>query len=182
MQHAMRTRLRSNKSAGASGHSLVVTVIILALLGALGISGLHIAGTNMLIAANERDARDALLQADSGANIGHVFLETAIDAVNSSFYDDGTNASDWRDATGFDPADFPLKLRLDGNGTTYIRCSALARWPIAGSAVQIGTGYEGTGRSASHGGVSGNFLIRAHRVGRSGSHGEVDLGWRHLIR
>ena len=163
------------------GQSLLITVIILALLSALGVAGLHVAYLNMRIAANERDAKEAFFQADSGANIGHVLLEEALETVNASFYDDGTNASLWQFETTFDPNDFATVLRRAG-GATHIRCGMLRREPVQGAAVQIGSGYEGEGLSASRGGVSATYLIRAHRVGHRGSHAEVDLGWKHVIR
>ena len=163
------------------GQSLLITVIILALLGALGVAGLHVAYLNIRIAANERDAKEAFFQADSGVNIGHVLLEEALENVNATFYDDGTNASLWQFDTTFDPKDFATVLQGSG-GATHIRCGILRREPVPGAAVQIGTGYGGEGQSASHGGVSATFLIRAHRVGNRGSHAEVDLGWRHVIR
>ena len=180
----MRTHFPPNKirPLRPQGHALLVTVIILALLGAFGVAGLHVAGLNMLIAANERDAKDALFQADSGVNMGLAFLEQALKSVNASFYDDGTNASAWQGETTFDPAEYPMVWNREGSAATYVRCGMLSRSIIPGSAVQIGTGYEGLGHSASRGGVSGVFLIRAHRVGRHGSHAEVDLGWEHVIR
>lgn len=183
----MRTHSPQNNDHATQprGHSLLVTVIILALLGALGVAGLHVANLNMRIAANERDARDALYQADSGVNIGSVFLEEALNSINSSFYDDGsnaTNASAWQDETAFDPDDYPCVWNREGGMGTYVRCGMIGRAPIPGTAVQIGTGYEGAGHSASLGGVSRTFLIRAHRIGRFGSQAEVDLGWEHVIQ
>lgn len=183
----MRTHSPQNNDHATQprGHSLLVTVIILALLGALGVAGLHVANLNMRIAANERNARDALYQADSGVNSGSVFLEEALNSINSSFYDDGsnaTNASAWQDETAFDPDDYPCVWNREGGMGTYVRCGMIGRAPIPGTAVQIGTGYEGAGHSASLGGVSRTFLIRAHRIGRFGSRAEVDLGWEHVIQ
>ena len=180
----MHTHFLPNRapSEQAGGYSLLLTVIVLALLGVLGVAGLHVASLNIRIAANERDAKDAFFQADSGVNIGHVLLEDALLSVNASLYDDGSNASLWQNESTFDPSDFPTVLNRNETAATYIRCGMLRRANIPGTAAQIGTGYEGEGLSASSGGVSGTFLIRAHRDGHRGAQAEIDLGWEHVIR
>jgi hypothetical protein len=180
----MPTRSPSNNALnpGQRGQSLLVTVIILALIGALGMAGLHVADLNMRMAANERDARDAFFLADSGVNIGHVLLESALENANASFYDDGSNASVWQSETTFNPDDFATALAGPAGGTTHIRCGMLRRDHVPGAAVPIGGGYDGEGLSASHGGVSTTFLIRALSVGKRGSRAQVDLGWLHVIR
>lgn len=63
---------------------------------------------------------------------------------------------------------------------TYIRAGILDTGALAGSAMQIGAGYEGMGKGAAHGGSFVNFLVRSHREGERNSRSEVDLGWRHI--
>lgn len=170
---------------GNRGHTLLTTVIILALLGALGVAGLNGAHVNMRAAANERDAKDAFFQADSGVNLGHVFLEEAITEVNSSVFDDGTtatNATHWEHSVDFDTADYPLAWDSDAFTGTFVRFGVLRRMTLPGAAAQTGGGYEGPGLSSAGGGAAVIFLIRAHRAGSRGSHAEVDLGWEHVIR
>jgi len=170
-----------------SGSALVVAVIVLAILAALGIAALDVADLNLFTAANDRDTREAFFHADSGVNIGHVFLGQAIDDTNSTFYDDGTNSTNanfWGNSTGFGaspPAD-PLEYFVQGTMATRIRAGWINYGVLEGSAMQIGAGYEGAGKGAATGGTFTNFLIRAHREGRRNSQSTVDLGWRHINR
>lgn len=170
-----------------SGSALVVAIIVLAILAALGIAALDVADLNLFTAANDRDTREAFFHADSGVNIGHVFLGQAIDDTNSTFYDDGTNSTNanfWGNSTGFGaspPAD-PLKYFAQGTMATLIRTGWLDNGVLEGSAMQIGAGYEGAGKGAASGGTFTNYLIRAHREGRRNSQATVDLGWRYINR
>ena len=163
-----------------SGSALVVAMIVLAILGALGLAALDVAELNLFISANDRDSKAAFFHADSGVNIGHEFLEESIHVVNSTFY--SNNASDWLSQTvlNFNDADYPLDLYLNGTQGTDIRSGILDRGVMVGSAMQIGAGYEGVGKSAAHGGTYTDFLIRSHREGQRNSRAEVDMGWRHI--
>ena len=165
-----------------SGSALVISMIVLAILGAIAYASLDVADLNIIISANDRDTKEAFFHADSGVNIGHEFLEEAIDIANSTFYSDGTHADarTWRNSTDFNATHFPATWYTNGTLTTYVRSGALdADW-ARGSAMQIGAGYEGVGKGAASGGTIGIYLIRAHREGRRNSVAEVDLGWRHI--
>lgn len=163
-----------------SGSALVVAMIVLAILGALGLAALDVAELNLFISANDRDSKAAFFHADSGVNIGHEFLEESIHVVNSTFY--SNNASDWINETvlDFDETDFPLELYIAATQGTHTRSGILDRGVMVGSAMQIGAGYEGVGKSAAHGGTFTTFLIRSHREGQRNSRAEVDMGWRHI--
>jgi len=165
-----------------SGYAFLITILILALLGALGVAGLQIAGLNIVIAVNERDAKAAFFLADSGVNIGRTFLEASLGSANSSFYDDGTNATLWQNKRVFEPGEYPTVWHRSDGSETYVRSGLLRRRLLPGAAIQSGTGYDGTGRSASTDAVSATFLIRAHSLGRRGSSAEIDLAWEHIIR
>jgi len=168
-----------------SGSALVIAIIVLVILGALGLAALDVAEFNIFVAANDRDSKEAFFHADSGVNVGHEFLEVAIENVNSTFYSDGTNSTNaniWGNSTGFGsypPANFP-QFFVSGGMTTQVRSGWLDSGVLEGSAMQIGAGYEGVGKGAASGGTFTNYLIRSHREGRRNSQATVDLGWRHI--
>lgn len=163
-----------------SGSALVVTMIVLAILTVLGLAGLDVADVNILISANDRDSKNSFFHADAGANVGHEFLEVAIDGVNATFY--GSDATTWQNASisNFNSTDFPLSMYISGSIGTYVRSGRLNSAALEGSAMQIGSGYEGVGKGAPHGGFFINYLVRSHREGQRNSQSEVDLGWRHI--
>jgi hypothetical protein len=152
----------------------IVAIITLALLGIMGLAASDTAHLNILMAANGQDAKAAFFLADSGANAGHEYLENAIASVNSSFYNNGTNASAWEDSRDFNPNDFPLKWHHHGAEATHVRVGFIEAGLVPGSAIQGGQGY-GSGR-----GTYNSYLIRSHREGPRKSVAEVDLGWRHV--
>ena len=182
-----------------SGSALVISVIVLAILAALGISALDVAGINLFISANDRDTKKTFFHADSGANIGHEYIEaehfSSDNSTNSTFYE--SNANDWMNATNSTSLSPETPVWGDGlsctepqflsyyvgeNMGTYVRAGVLRTGLLEGSAAQIGAGYEGIGKSASHGGTYTNYLIRSRRYGQRNSFAEVDLGWRHVNR
>jgi Tfp pilus assembly protein PilX len=173
----MSTHRNSDHKDKQHGSALVVALIVLAILGALGYAALDVADLNITMSANDRDSKDAFFHADSGVNVGHEFLEVALENVNSTFY--GSDANTWINAI-FNATDFPLKIHTHGVMNTHIRSGDLARGPLAGSAMQIGAGYEGVGKGAAGGGSYTDYLIRAHREGQRNSVAEVDLAWRHI--
>ena len=73
-----------------SGSALVIALIVLVILAALGYAGLEVADMNIFSSANDRDSKIAFLHADSGANVGHEFLEEAIADTNTTFYEGDT--------------------------------------------------------------------------------------------
>ena len=175
------------------GSALVIAVIVLAILAALGIAALDVADMNMFISANDRDTKESFFHADSGANIGHEFLEAAHYSGNSTFYesdatvwqnlayDNCTNFPSWGDCRNCTDAEF-LEFYKSNDMATYIRAGSLRSGFVEGSAAQIGAGYEGIGKGAAHGGTYTDYLIRSRRYGKRESRAEVDLGWRHLNR
>lgn len=169
--------------SGQSGSALVVAMIVLAILGALALASLDVAELNIFISANDRDTKESFFHADSGVNVGHEFLEEAIETGNSTFYSDGTNSTDantWQNSTDFNSTDYTTTWYPYGAMATYVRAGFLDSGVTVGSAMQIGAGYEGVGKGAAGGGTFTNYLIRAHREGRRNSVAEVDLGWRHI--
>jgi hypothetical protein len=145
----------------------------------LGIAALDVADLNIFISANDRDAKESFFHADSGVNMGHEYLEDALDKTNSTFYDSDANV--WRaDCGSFVAGNFPLTPYGNSTVATYIRSGLLERGYLEGSAMQIGAGYEGIGKSAAHGGTFSNYLVRSHREGQRNSRATVDLGWRHI--
>jgi hypothetical protein len=180
-----------------NGSALVIALIVLAILAALGIASLDVADINMFISANDRDTKEAFFHADSGTNIGHEFLEEAHFNGNATFYD--SDATLWQNLTNNSSClDSPSNPRWGdcSNCTdpqflsyytaslmgTYVRSGRLGSGILEGSAMQIGAGYEGIGKSVAHGGTFTNYLIRSRRYGQRNSFAEVDLGWRHIER
>lgn len=163
-----------------SGAIFIVAIIALALLGIMGLTASDTAHLNMLMAANGHSAKNAFFLADSGANAGHEYLESAIATGNSTFYNDGTNASAWENLDDFDPADFPVKWHRHQTGATHVRTGLIETGQVPGSALQGGSGYGSVGTGAASDGTYSNYLIRSHRQGPRNSAAEVDLGWRHI--
>lgn len=169
---------------GQKGSALVVAMIVLAILGALGLAALDVADLNIFISANDRDSKESFFHADSGVNMGHEYLEESIESVNSTFFNDGTNATD---ATTWPPSgvDFDTSPSIttwypQGTMATYVRTGSLDSGVLEGSAMQIGAGYEGVGKGAASGGTFTNYLLRSRREGKRNSVAEVDLGWKHI--
>lgn len=182
------------------GSALVIAMIVLAILAALGIAALDVADINLFISANDRDTKETFFHADSGANIGHEFIEaehfSSDNSTNSTFYE--SNAIDWMNATNGTSLDSPanpvwgdglnctdpqfLSYYVEDETGTYVRAGVLRTGLLEGSAAQIGAGYEGIGKSAAHGGTYTDYLIRSRRYGQRNSFAEVDLGWRHVNR
>jgi hypothetical protein len=160
----------------------IVAIIALALLGIMGLAASETAHLNILMAANGQATRRAFFFAESGANAGHEYLESAIASVNSTFYNDGTpatNASAWASAP-FKPQDFPIKWHRQKAEATHVRAGFIENGLVPGSAVQGGSGYGSAGGGAASGGTFSSYLIRSHRQGPRNSAAEVDLGWRHI--
>ena len=149
----------------------IVAIIVLALLGIMGLAASDTAHLNILMATNGQHAKTAFFLADSGANAGHEYLENAIASVNSTFYNDGTkatNASAWESKKGFNPKDFPIKWNRHGAEVTHVRTGFIETGLMPGCAIQGGRG------------TFSSFLIRSRRQGPRNSVAEVDLGWRHV--
>lgn len=179
---SMFSRKNSDTSETSTGSALVIALIVLAILGALGLASLEVADINTTISANDRDTKESFFHADSGVNIGHEYLEDAIEEVNATFY--GGDATLWKsqDVLDFNATEFNGTLTFfpDGRQATYVRAGVWERGEMEGSAFQIAAGYEGVGKSAAHGGSYTTFLIRSHRKGKRNSVSEVDIAWRHL--
>ena len=178
-----------------NGSALVISIIVLVILGILGLTALDVADINMFMAANDRDSKQSFFHADSGANIGHEFLEDAIFEGNLTYY--SNTAATWMNAdncTSLDPSNpkwgdcsncsspATLSLYVNGQQATYVRAGWLGSGILEGSALQIGAGYEGIGKSAAGGGTYADYLVRSRRYGQRNSFAEVDLGWRHINR
>lgn len=173
----MSFHLNIDRKPDQTGAALVIAIIVLVILGALGLTALDVADLNIFVAANDRDAKEAFFHADSGANLGHEYLEIALENGNSTFY--GSDASIWL-TDAFNASDFPVTFYTSGALSTYIRTGSLDSGVLPGSAMQIGAGYEGVGKGAASGGTFTNYLIRSHREGKRNSAAEIDLGWRHI--
>ena len=160
-----------------TGSALIIAVIVLAILGTIGIAALDVADLNLFVAANDRDSKEAFFHADSGANLGHEYLEITLESANSTFY--GSDATTWV-SDAFNASLFPTTFYTHGAESTHIRAGSLDSGVLPGSAMQIGAGYEGVGKGAASGGTFTNYLIRSHRDGRRNSVAEVDIGWQHI--
>ncbi|MBU4524100.1 MAG: hypothetical protein KUA37_19295 [Desulfomicrobium sp.] len=182
MSSHQNSKLAPKLCPGQSGMVFIVAIISLALLGIMGLAASDTAHLNILMAANGYDAKKAFFLADSGANAGHEYLENAIASVNSTFYNDGTpatNASVWA-SKGFNPKEFPVKWHRQRTEVTHVRAGFIETGLVPGSAVHGGSGYGSAGRGAASGGTFSTYLIRSHRQGPRNSVAQVDLGWRHI--
>lgn len=190
----MSFHLNINKKTEQQGSALVAAVIVLALLTALGFAALNVADLNINISANDRDSKESFFHADAGANVGHEFLEEAIENVNSYFYN--SDANTWTQV--FDSKLFPLKLYSPSNllklytpteldnynsneVTTHVRAGESFMESLAGEPLQMAAGYEDPAMSIAHGGAFIMYIIRSHRIGERNSVSEIDLGWRHVL-
>lgn len=166
-------------------------------LTALGLMVVDVGDLNFMIAGNDRDAKNALIHADAGANTGHEILEADLERSRplslcdenvASFPACGSGSCDaacWANNTvaSFDVNDnasWPLQLYSNGTTGIYVRAGQLSQGLVVGGAIQMGAGYEGVGKSAAKGGSFVLYLVRSHYEGERQARGEVDLGWRHV--
>lgn len=168
----------SDRVESQGGSALVIAIIVLAILGALGYAALDVADLNIFMSANDRDSKGAFFHADSGVNVGHELLEEALFDINSTFY--GNDATTWANDNVFNASQYTVSIYTSIDTGTFIRAGQLDTEILEGSAMQIGAGYEGVGKSAAHGGIAAIFLIQSHREGERNSRSQVDLGWRHI--
>ena len=173
----MSIQKNTEQCANEKGSALVIALIVLAILGALGYAALDVAELNIFMSANDRDNKAAFFHADSGVNIGHIFLNRALISDNATFYE--TNAHTWKHSA-FVASSFPLTIYLDGGSATYVKAGSLATKRRDGMSGITAAGYEGTAYSSGSGGTSTEYLIRAHRQGARNSAAEVDIGWEHV--
>ena len=179
------------------GSSLVIALIVLFILTALGLMVADVTDINIMIAANDRDAKNALIHADSGVNVGHEILEANLEqnqplalcnenlAGLPSCPAGTCDAACWTNQTvasfnASDNASWPISLYTNGTTGIYLRAGQFSQGLVVGSAIQMGAGYEGVGKSAAKGGSFVVYLVRSHYEGDRASRAEVDLGWRHV--
>lgn len=142
------------------GFALIIAIIVLAILGVMGLSAMDVADLNMLIAANDRDAREAFFNADSGVNIGHTMIEKRPD--------DFTVASN---------------QTIDPNSTlgADVMTSVIENYDIqqklAGFNFSFGTANEGPGKTPPK---LNALVIQAHGEAQRNSRADIDLGWLHV--
>lgn len=178
---SMSTHRNTDLIRTQNGSALVIALIVLAILGVLGYAALDVAELNIFMSANDRDSKEAFFHADSGVNVGHEYLENALEDLNGTFYEG--DATIWVGDGVYEfnsTAAGVLVLYQNGSQVTYVRSGVLDRGSLEGSASQIASGYEGLGKGAPGGGTFTTFLIRSHREGNRNSVSEVDLAWRHL--
>ncbi|SFJ12985.1 hypothetical protein SAMN04488082_101396 [Desulfomicrobium apsheronum] len=153
------------------GSALVIALIVLAILGALGLTALEVADLNIFMAANDRDAKEAFFHADSGVNIGRELTKELLNNGNTTILED--DAKLWYNSTIFSPSDYTLfKSTLKG---THVR-AGLLDYVDAPHSIQYND-YISPGASLSKS-LAPIFLIRSHNEGKRNSRAEVDLAWR----
>ncbi len=178
------------------GSALVIALVVLLVLTALGLMVVDVNDINIMIAANDRDTKNALIHADAGANTGHEILEADLENNRplslcneyvTSCASGTCDAQCWANTTiasfnSSDNASWPIALYTDTNGTTgiFVRAGQLSQGLVVGGAIQMGAGYEGVGKSAAKGGSFVLYLVRSHAERERQSRAEIDLGWRHV--
>ena len=153
------------------GSALVITLIVLAILGALGFASLDVADLNLFIAANDRDSKEAFFHADSGINIGREYIKKLLDYGNATILED--DAKEWANNSTFSPTAY--NLYTDTNRELYVR-AGLLDYVDAPHSIQFND-YISPGASLSKS-LAPIFLIRSHNEGSRNSRAEVDLAWR----
>lgn len=174
---SMFFRLNTRLQSADRGSALVIALIVLAILGALGVASLDVADMNIMISANDRDAKEAFFRADSGVNIGHVYLEKDMGRNATYYY--RTDASTWvnDNPQEFNATDYPLSFYINGTQETFIRFGLVDRENIG--SWQMASGYEGNAKTSM---IKGTFLIRSHQQGKRNSLAEVDIGWINIFQ
>ncbi len=182
----MSVRARVNRfSRDERGAALAITVIVLALLGLLGIAALNTTDMEMMIAANERDHKEAFFYADSGVGVGTEMIEqtlktgTAPDpaAVTVNDPDFLLRDTSWNDGSAFSVANSSFVLHVGAGTGTYVRVGGVVGHN-AGFGNSVGSAYHGPPGKDRYG-TKTDYLIRSHRDGSRHGKAEVDLGWRH---
>lgn len=175
----------SHCSRDERGAALAITVIILALLGLLGIAALNSTDMEMMIAANERDHKEAFFYADSGVGVGTEMIEQTLETgtapepagVTVNDPDFLLRDTSWNDGGAFNATNSSFALHAGAGVGTYVRVGGDVGHNI-GFGNSVGSGYHGPPGKGRHG-TKTDYLLRSHRDGSRHGKAEVDLGWRH---
>lgn len=139
-------------------------MVVLAILGTLGVAALDVADINILVSANDRDAKTAFFHAESGANVGLRKLcnEESFGALESG-------AIHWKNQVEFNCPLYDLFSPLYGPGNCGIG--------TYGRAGHVDVRHL---RGTSTDNVMNTYLIRADRQGERNSHDIMDIWWREI--
>lgn len=154
-----------------NGSALIITLIILAILSALGYAALDVADLNLFMAANDRDTKEAFFKADSGVNIGKEYLKSLIDDGNNTILEDDANLWSGNYTHNKDNSN----LYIDVDRQIYVR-AGLLDYVDNPHSIQFNE-YLSSGMSLSKS-LTPIFLIRSYSEGKRNSRSQVDLGFR----
>jgi len=175
------------------GSALIVALLVLVILTLVGIGANNTTSTDIQIARNEKFHKIAFYAADGGTEAGIELVEQGIDE------------RDWTDNSGHGNCyvtngDFFLNPDLainevpsDANRDIYTPSGYAAGDPhtnlkigsnttlSTGGAVQMISGYGGTGFGSAGGGAWVTYDIRSQHQGLDNSESVVNMIWRHLL-
>ena len=175
------------------GSALVLSILVLVILTIIGIGATNTTTTDLTISRNQKVHKVAFYAADGGAEAGIELVEQNIDEKNWS---DNSDHGDCKVVNG----DFYMNADLgstetpgDSNRDVYTPKAYSAGNPhtnlriggntdlSSGGAIQMISGYGGTGFGSAGAGAWVNYDIRAQHQGEINSTCVVNIMWRHLL-
>lgn len=188
-----------------NGYVLIGALLFLLLLIVIGIAATTSSRLELQIAGNDRVIKETFYQADGGTHLGIRLVEESIAAagpftqitdnvlndsngtiviVDTSLADNGAARDELQVSTasrdiayypnGYDP--------LTPNATPHTNIIADGVTSlVAGSGLQMLSGYEGMGKGTAGGGGQILFTIHSQHVGNVQSEAIVRVEWRHII-
>ncbi|MBN1276283.1 MAG: hypothetical protein JXA35_02240 [Deltaproteobacteria bacterium] len=191
----------SNKKE--DGSVAVVTLLLLLALTLIGITAITNSTIDMQIAANDREYKTALHNADSGAFAVPKVISLAIDDketpgdisgnAEEKRYDaftymdlgtddnDGSNPTFYRELAGFDNHDDDpdIEFALNENNIS-VDIQRLGASQIGGGGAEFLSGYEGVGAGSS-GGIGIRFLLDSFGTAQRDTRSNVGVAYRKVI-
>lgn len=197
-------------TCGEDGFVLVAAMMIMVILTLLGISATTTSVIERQIAVNEVLYKDAFYHADGGTEAGSELIEENVSCPNgftSTFsiiriggvdvyekdFSSNRQMSDVNGAASSVqltdlPSDTVRSIRLPSNPANRsdtVAHTNIAVWGVtkymAGSALQMVSGYEGRGKAAAAGGGYIEYDLHSQHIGVRNSDVKIATTWRHII-
>lgn len=194
-----------NIVANEQGFVLIVALIFLVILSLIGITAINTSVIEIQIAGNDKLQKQTFSQADGGTEAGSMLLEENIscptgfkggiplrigsaEILTANYWTIETEPALPYPSDPSVPVD-PLypngkrQIRIPNTDTTphtnlnFFGNSSLS----AGNAIQMISGYEGTGYSAATGGGQLVTNIDSQHIGENNSQSSIRSMWRHII-
>ncbi len=192
------------------GYVMIITLMILALVTAIGVMSRKSSITEVQIATNELKHKITFFEAEAGTELASELLEQNIscpsgfkansgdDFVLTSEFDEekvtifipNTSLAFWNFLDVELPSTFKQDIKITHHPKFYTTDESYSQTNITvggltthsmGSAFQIAAGYEGKGKGAAGGGAYIAYRVNSQHEGSGRSESIVRINWRHNI-